>query len=298
VTRKPRPPIPTRTQHEILFRNQNVCCVCQEAGVQIHHLDGNPSNNSLSNLCILCIRHHAEASSKSSMVKGLSPELLKKYKTEWEGRVIRKRQLAANRRLKQSSKVQTDLIQFEIKRTAYGLHESKSEGELNESIDYLYMWSTVDGRKKDIIDTLSDIHWMLNQRVIKALARRLHEFFWHFFDPERIPMSRQDERVMLTAVETLQYMGVQIAMFDYNVDLIQEIGRSLERFHQIASIYSRPRIMSAIIEALRSISKECESSIDDSPKAMKEAMEFIESKVISLTSKPANYAWEMPSWDW
>ncbi|MGO8713397.1 MAG: HNH endonuclease [Rhizomicrobium sp.] len=58
-----RIPIPKRIEREVLFRNQSVCCVCQSSGVQIHHIDDDPSNNELANLCILCVRHHAEASS-------------------------------------------------------------------------------------------------------------------------------------------------------------------------------------------------------------------------------------------
>ena len=73
-----RPPIPKQIEREALFRSQSVCCVCQKKGVQVHHIDGNPSNNKLSNLCVLCIEHHAEASSKSTMLKDLSPLLLKK----------------------------------------------------------------------------------------------------------------------------------------------------------------------------------------------------------------------------
>jgi hypothetical protein len=289
VTRRQRPSIPIRIQHEILFRNQSVCCVCQEPGVQIHHLDGAPSNNSISNLCVLCIRHHAEASSKSNMVRGLSSGLLKQYKADWEGRLTRKRQLSAQRRLRQSSKVQTDLIRFEIKRILYGLQESKSESELNYAIDYLYMWNTVDGRLKDIIDTLSDIHWLLDKKVIRIVASRLYEFFWHFFNPERIPISVHDEKVMLSALELLQYMGIQIAMFDCDPEIVQEIGQCLEQFHQIGIWYKRTRIKKAVIAALRSIRRECESSIDDATGDMKKAMEYIDGKVISLTNEPDSH---------
>ena len=125
-----RTPIPSRIQHEILFRNQSVCCVCQKSGVQIHHIDGNPANNSFSNLCILCIEHHAEASSKSNMVKALSPTLLMKYKAEWEGRLARKRQLRAF-----DEKVESMIADFQdganqIQRPRWGKGASDEWGSL------------------------------------------------------------------------------------------------------------------------------------------------------------------------
>jgi hypothetical protein len=280
---KQRQAIPSRIEHEILFRNQSVCCVCQKSGVQIHHIDGNPRNNSLTNLCVLCIEHHAQASSKSNMVRGLSQKLLKKYKAEWEGHLARKRQLGAHRRFRQSSKIETDLIRFEIKKTAYGLHDSKSQKEINAAIDYLYNWSLVEGRQKEIIDSISEIHWLLDMKVLKILAHRLYEFFWQFVDPQRVPMSKRDERIMIAAIELLGHMGIQAAIIDHDLKAIQEIVKSLDWFHKTATVYRRPTLKSKVLKSLRDISSECKSWIEYAPDAMKAAIKHIDLKTKTLT---------------
>jgi hypothetical protein len=92
-----RRPIPKDIERDVLFRHQNVCCICQKSRIQVHHIDGNHSNNKPAN-CVLCIEHHAEASSTSGMVKGLSPSLLRQYKKAWESKVIIKYQISAAKR--------------------------------------------------------------------------------------------------------------------------------------------------------------------------------------------------------
>src|SRR5215471_1157726 len=49
-----RTPIPEDIAAEVLFRHNRTCCVCNEPGkaIQIHHIDGNPSSHSASNLAV------------------------------------------------------------------------------------------------------------------------------------------------------------------------------------------------------------------------------------------------------
>ena len=49
-----RIPIPKALATEVMFAADSTCCVCRENGktVQIHHIDGNPSNNTLENLVV------------------------------------------------------------------------------------------------------------------------------------------------------------------------------------------------------------------------------------------------------
>ena len=52
MLKKIRTPIPSEIASEILFLSDRTCCICYERGkeVQIHHIDENPSNNSLNNM--------------------------------------------------------------------------------------------------------------------------------------------------------------------------------------------------------------------------------------------------------
>jgi len=87
--------IPPQIKREILFRNEASCCICGKNNVQIHHIDCfNNSNNDLKNLAVLCIEHHDQASSKSSMMRHLTTALVKKFKSDWEVRISKKREIA------------------------------------------------------------------------------------------------------------------------------------------------------------------------------------------------------------
>lgn len=78
--------IPQEVQSKLLLANRHACCVCQKGGVQIHHIDGNPANNDLSNLATLCLDHHDKATMTAGLTKKLKPDQVAEYKKTWERR--------------------------------------------------------------------------------------------------------------------------------------------------------------------------------------------------------------------
>lgn len=83
---KNRKAISPAIQSKLLLANRHACCVCQKGGVQIHHIDGNPSNNDPKNLATLCLEHHDRATMTTGLTKKLKPDQVKKYKNAWERR--------------------------------------------------------------------------------------------------------------------------------------------------------------------------------------------------------------------
>lgn len=81
-----RTPIPTSVQNKVLVSNRHACCVCQKDGVQLHHIDGDPSNNDISNLAALCLDHHDRATMIGALTKKLTPTQVRHYKQTWEAR--------------------------------------------------------------------------------------------------------------------------------------------------------------------------------------------------------------------
>jgi hypothetical protein len=82
---------PTSTQRKrLLKRNAHRCCVCKEAGVglELHHIDGDPSNTIDENLAVLCVRdhdlHHRPIAYDLVKHTELGSEKLRKYKASWE----------------------------------------------------------------------------------------------------------------------------------------------------------------------------------------------------------------------
>ncbi len=75
------------------------CCLCEYKGGlprravsgQIHHLDGNPSNNAPGNLAWLCLEHHEEAGKIGRISRRLSARTIVRFRDELERRVRRQR---------------------------------------------------------------------------------------------------------------------------------------------------------------------------------------------------------------
>ncbi|MGL1889007.1 MAG: HNH endonuclease, partial [Reichenbachiella sp.] len=83
---KQRIKIPSATEKKILYDSARTCNVCKiiRKGIQIHHIDQDPSNNKSENLMVLCQDCHDEAHTKHFMSKNLTAEKLTYFKKEWE----------------------------------------------------------------------------------------------------------------------------------------------------------------------------------------------------------------------
>lgn len=81
--------IPTRTEAEVLFLSDHTCALCttRYKDVQIHHIDGNPSNNASANLVVLCLDCHSRVTGRRGLGKAYSLGEIQRYKRHWEARV-------------------------------------------------------------------------------------------------------------------------------------------------------------------------------------------------------------------
>lgn len=59
--------------------------------LQIHHLDGDPSNNDPANLVLLCLQHHGEAEIKGGLGRKLTSAAIQKFRSEWYAAVAERR---------------------------------------------------------------------------------------------------------------------------------------------------------------------------------------------------------------
>lgn len=82
-----RKSIPQKLRDEILQKCNNQCCICQKDGIQIHHIDGNASNNDEENLAPLCPNHHDEAGLNRQLGSRLSLKRIKMHRDKWYERV-------------------------------------------------------------------------------------------------------------------------------------------------------------------------------------------------------------------
>ena len=76
----------------VMFASDRTCCVCRlvKDKCQIHHVDGNPSNNEFENLAVICLHCHSQAHSTGAFVRDLTPELVHLYNSSWR-RIVNQR---------------------------------------------------------------------------------------------------------------------------------------------------------------------------------------------------------------
>lgn len=87
---KKRVAIPKATSTRLLYNCAWTCCVCGKRGCQIHHIDEDPSNNTIENLVFICNDCHEKAHSDFKMSKNLKAEHLKTFKKLWEDEVTKR----------------------------------------------------------------------------------------------------------------------------------------------------------------------------------------------------------------
>ena len=98
IVAKSRPKIDEDLVAKILFEADRTCCVCRDRGkqVQIHHVDGNPANNEINNLIVLCLDCHSQAHSNIAFARNLTPKVLQKYRENWHNIILARRSLPEN----------------------------------------------------------------------------------------------------------------------------------------------------------------------------------------------------------
>jgi hypothetical protein len=81
---KQRTRIPDDLAARVLFASDRTCCVCRrEQKVILHHIDKDPANNAFENLATMCLNCHSEAHASETLVRPLTPELIRQYNADW-----------------------------------------------------------------------------------------------------------------------------------------------------------------------------------------------------------------------
>lgn len=78
--------IPQDISDQLMYLNRHTCCICHVSRkhVQIHHIDGNNSNNAPYNLAVLCLDCHSLVSNDEGLGRSYTIGEVTLYKTEWE----------------------------------------------------------------------------------------------------------------------------------------------------------------------------------------------------------------------
>lgn len=85
-----RPKIPQHIFDHLMVINQHTSCICHipRKHVQIHHIDGSPSNNSIENLAVLCLDCHSIVTGDEGLGRRYSQGEVTSYKRNWEKQCV------------------------------------------------------------------------------------------------------------------------------------------------------------------------------------------------------------------
>lgn len=77
--------IPNYLAAQVMFASDKTCCVCRDSlrKTQIHHINGDPSNNDFKNLAVVCLDCHSNVHTQHAFARNLSPDLIRLYNESW-----------------------------------------------------------------------------------------------------------------------------------------------------------------------------------------------------------------------
>jgi hypothetical protein len=140
--------LPVKTEAEVLFASNRLCCVCQKRGNHIHHIDFDPSNNNVSNLAFLCFDCHNDATITGGLSKKLTPETIKMYREHHYDTIKKSRMLKTNNTmLKEVTKVdiveaaKTALILIEIAKIKHEYINTTNWSFKKEILEKIYVYN-------------------------------------------------------------------------------------------------------------------------------------------------------------
>jgi len=157
--------IPQKIADDLCYRSDRVCVVCKAPGDHIHHLDGNPSNNEIENLVLLCFRHHDDISAKRTLSRKLSKGVLLRYREQHYKQVERKRYLPPLYKNSKSRSLITEDIFFRLTLDALVCMEV----EKIRSYLTCHNWQTIQKHIYELNSFPLEIDWRAKRAILYAL---------------------------------------------------------------------------------------------------------------------------------
>jgi len=257
---RPRVPIPPNVEDEVLFLADHTCCICTTRfkDVQIHHIDGDHSNNGLDNLAVVCLDCHSRLTGRRGLGRAYTCGEVRRYKRNWEARVRATRgahQSITGQRQKQLVS-QIDLIVCEI------LACEKDAVRAAQLLDVLYELNLWRGSRQitgSIVEGLGHLAIMtgLGSRLSGKVAETLWQVCWHFVGPDRVSMDKDGLALVLKCIDALGDLAKFNCMGGHGRKAATVIAERLENFFGVGLWYAKRKIVNAVAKNCEEAAREC-----------------------------------------
>ena len=247
--------IPKSAEEETLFNADHTCCICRQKNkdVQIHHIDGNTSNNHLDNLAVVCLDCHSRVSGTAGLGKCFKPGEVRRYKRAWDKQVRDSRGLHRPRIYYKKELIsQIDVIVCEV--LACSKNKVRQE-ELLGVLSELHLWRGSKEIDSKIIEGLSHLAVMggLNSAwLTRLVSEKLWEMCFHFVGPRLVPMGRDGLARVLQCLDILQSLADFACGYCRGVRATESIAKTAENFFELALWYSKKKVARAVVQVYRS----------------------------------------------
>jgi len=293
--RKKLPPEETK----VLFKNRYCCCICgynsKGKDVIIHHIDGNPNNTTQENLAVLCLDHASQADAglrKGKLGSGrkLTPELVKKFKKDWEERVSKEFKIEKKILPIKKRKHLEILYEFEFTKIKNEILASpgKKQKFIKQKFDFLAQFlveefiSGIPFRKL-LLKIFNDIAIISPQQdyINIPLIESIRNLHIHLIGPEEVPMGKNDKTMLFRSLETLETIGSYEASLNDTNNTLKEVCKTIIELSEMASWYEFHKFIKKAKQVLLKIKKESEQY--GSPEiGLKERKKRIQSKILII----------------
>jgi len=261
--------VPRKTEADLMFDNDHTCCICRERGkdVQIHHIDGNKSNNDPDNLAVLCLDCHSRVSGGRGLGRTYSIREVKKYKRDWEY-TVRKRRRLILRPHRERKDAEEASCRLEIRRALYELVATRNSERAREILELMDVYLIYEGQSHFILKTLHSLIPMISSSKNALVAEHILHHFWHLPGPDHNKIRQKDRQALSSAIDVLDWMGRFNADAMSHGPSIAAAQRSLYSIFETASLYHLRDMQKRIAESMNSIKKAVsESGVSDNEKA-------------------------------
>jgi hypothetical protein len=271
-----RQKLPTTTERTLLIRNKHCCCICQKDGhgkeINVHHIDGNNSNNAVRNLAVLCLVHASQADAglakgKLGSGKKLKPDAVTEYKYQWEKR-IQEESRVPKKQIPTFRKRQLGVFFYnEIQKTKHEIIALDAIDPKDKTIEvkFAFLDSLIMEEyaydikvKKYLMEAFTYIAFMATDSgtlLIECLMDSLENLIVTYESEFRI--SREEVRYLRASIEALAILGDTIASFNNNPATLKIVCAKLFDIGKTTKAFKVTAETQRVMRALYKIKKSC-----------------------------------------
>jgi hypothetical protein len=258
---KIRLPVPADSAEEVLYRNDHTCCICNvpRKHVQIHHIDGDPSNFNMNNLGVVCLDCHSLVTGTQGLGRRYSAGEVRRYKTAWEQVILyRRSKYKPPSQASQRELIgQVDVMICQILATS----DHARRKELLELIYHLHMWRGTPGLDKQIIEGFGHLAVMSGlgmPRLARELARKVWELCWHFVGPHQVKMDRIGFKLVVRCADVVESLASYNCIMERNLDALRATLDTAKNLFDVAISYKNEKIAIAVLKTHTEALKACQ----------------------------------------